>query len=586
MISIELFGPLRIRAQNGRELMPRGTKTRALVALLATNGDFRRSRIWLQDKLWSTRGPQQASASLRSALAELRATFGDYAHAVGADRDGIWLNKGAVEIKGAQSDLPGDSEFLQGLDVRDPEFESWLTAMRAHYLECGPPVAAARPKPAGGDTERAPVLAPIGSARPAKRGLLVTAAQSHALGAMLEIVAGDAIVRSALQALPVEVYRSPPVHPPDRFVRVHLQAFDAAESKIALRASIDGALSCRAHGAVVQLFDGEHGTMPDDPALMAFVGRLLGALPSAYLSEEQSAASDPDASLLASLAIQKIFSMRAHDLTAADTLLARAADVSPRGLFMAWRAQLAAIRVVEQQVDDVDALREEADAYCARALEAAPLNSYVLATVANARHVFTKDTAQYGQLAAMSLAADPANPLAWYAHANAHLYAGKADRAHEGASRAQQIADRSLLKGFVDFQRSLTAAVTLRIDEAIDYSHAAAALVPHFRPPLRYLVALHTLRGDVDAAKRAASRLALLEEGFSVDRMVDDLEYPVSLMREVGLIDVSGMRKLAEILHDEASAGDVRTKTSDMDLAIAPSRAHEPSTGSEPVSAA
>lgn len=114
----------------------RGQKAIALLALLATSPTFTRSRRWIEAKLWSDRGSEQASASLRQSLAEIRKEFGEFRHLIISDRVSIWLDQQAFDVnlpKENQTTVFKDEEFLAGIDVKDQEFEDWLRSMRAKF---------------------------------------------------------------------------------------------------------------------------------------------------------------------------------------------------------------------------------------------------------------------------------------------------------------------------------------------------------------------------------------------------------------------------------------------------------------------
>ncbi|MEO1456016.1 MAG: hypothetical protein AAFV49_00420, partial [Pseudomonadota bacterium] len=82
MLYVSLVGTVQIRDESGQMYTPSGRKTRGLVALLMFSKDFRRSRSWIQDKLWSDRGADQGAASLRQALTDLRRALGSYRDAL------------------------------------------------------------------------------------------------------------------------------------------------------------------------------------------------------------------------------------------------------------------------------------------------------------------------------------------------------------------------------------------------------------------------------------------------------------------------------------------------------------------------
>ena len=56
-IRLCLAGPLRVVRRDGVDLTPRSAKAQGLLALLGSAPGGRRNRTWLQDRLWSDRGP-------------------------------------------------------------------------------------------------------------------------------------------------------------------------------------------------------------------------------------------------------------------------------------------------------------------------------------------------------------------------------------------------------------------------------------------------------------------------------------------------------------------------------------------------
>lgn len=102
----------------------------ALVAMLATAPGGERTRIWLQDRLWGSRGRQQAQQSLRRELTELRGLFADReAPMIDADRDRVRLDMGRILL--VQEDRRSNALFLDGFDISGEEgFEEWLREER------------------------------------------------------------------------------------------------------------------------------------------------------------------------------------------------------------------------------------------------------------------------------------------------------------------------------------------------------------------------------------------------------------------------------------------------------------------------
>src|SRR5262249_39127983 len=72
-----LLGRFELRGRDGGDATPAGRKVRALLACLALSQGASWPRERLGALLWSNRGEEQARASLRQALAELRRAVGD-----------------------------------------------------------------------------------------------------------------------------------------------------------------------------------------------------------------------------------------------------------------------------------------------------------------------------------------------------------------------------------------------------------------------------------------------------------------------------------------------------------------------------
>jgi hypothetical protein len=132
---LDLVGPFQLRNTQGVNLTPRSQKAQGLLALVGTSRNLRRSRTWLQDKLWSDRGREQGAASLRQCLCEIRSVLRSHATCFRTESGWISLDPDRILVnaKPAEGSGGGDAEFLEGVDVRDPEFEDWLRSQRAFY---------------------------------------------------------------------------------------------------------------------------------------------------------------------------------------------------------------------------------------------------------------------------------------------------------------------------------------------------------------------------------------------------------------------------------------------------------------------
>lgn len=119
-LKLELLGPVRLGNATGEDFTPKSRKTRALLAILAlAKGPVPRSR--LTDLLWGDRAEEQAKASLRQALYELRGlSSGGF---ICADRESVGLGPkklptdvALLQRAIAESKADDVADFLQAVD--------------------------------------------------------------------------------------------------------------------------------------------------------------------------------------------------------------------------------------------------------------------------------------------------------------------------------------------------------------------------------------------------------------------------------------------------------------------------------------
>ncbi|WP_146347314.1 tetratricopeptide repeat protein [Phaeobacter marinintestinus] len=505
-------------------LTPKSAKAQALLALLLSSDNLDRGRIWLQDKLWSDRAQQQGSASLRQALSDIRRSFGRHSDILKADRKTISLDPKRVNVLRRAAD--DDAEFLEGLDVRDPEFNIWLSAQRAQHMPMS-------------QLTTGPVLA---SRRPVTGSVLFLSETPTTDACQItENLFIDGVAKTLNEDLEIEIFRRPPAITRPGMLMVSVQAFHAPNRSIGLRVSVEDIDTGRVIWSETNVSPSKGAPNTGDIAMLSLGNRLAGQLKTAVLDGRVTQGTDPDANALAALAIRKMFSMRHTDLLEAEIMLKQAYDIQRRGVFKSWLAQLYSIQFVER-IRPIEDLRDRSEASCAHALELDPQNSNVLASVADASLVIGRNFARSAQLAKMSVAANPSNPRAWWTQASANLYFGDAQTAHVSAINAQTLATGTRLQFWTDIQRGLAAIVNGKTIEGIQLLESSSALAPDFHPPLRYLTALYSAAGMTEQAMDCARRLSVLEPDFTFERLSNDPDYPVSLMRQHGMLDTVELR--------------------------------------------
>ncbi len=520
-------GVMRLDSADGTSLLPESAKARGLIALILASSDGWRRRQWLQDKLWSDRGRDQAAGSLRQALSQIRKALGAHADLLEATRQSVSFDVGRIETI-----EDGDGEFLEDLDVRDPEFECWLAGERRRRVL---PRA-----PAGG--------AEIGqlSIHHRKRWTIAVCAEGdgEGLAAWSARLLADDLGRTLRELFAADVIIGQP--PDDNAWVVSVACFPAAPNRLGLRLSLEHPASLR------QLWSG-HETVPlrggppiEDPAIQRLANQLVEAVGDALLLEHCADSAAESADVLCRQAVRRMFTMRPEAVAEADAMFARAYAMEGRGLYLAWRAQVRTIQRVERHDGyDTSSLIAAGEDLAARAMELEPNNSMVLALLANAGVYLRHDVSGSLDMAMRSVLLNPGNAMAWWALSAARLYAGQTKDSYENAVRARNLAILSPHRYWWDNQQLYAALLLGRFAESIALLKRSVGQCSNFRPTYRYLTTLLASKGDEEGALRAAERLQALEPDFSIDRLVRDREYPASLIHRAPGLDLDRLAALA-----------------------------------------
>jgi hypothetical protein len=267
---LDLVGPFRLRDAEGRNLTPKGRKAQGLLALLATSPDLRRARAWLQDKLWSDRGSEQGASSLRQCLTEIRLALGTHVGCLQADRGWVALDPVRVHVNTGRGRTEAeDVEFLEGLDIRDPEFENWVRDQRMSYSErhCRglARAADATGEPVGpGDTRATLSLV----ARPAAGGLAGPLADE-----MLDLVAGALVGNSTVSVVDLREQRTLGAAPTPSEGWLLCAASSVWRSRVRIALTLTEVGASRLHWTEAATFDVAEFYVREPLAVGAFAGR-------------------------------------------------------------------------------------------------------------------------------------------------------------------------------------------------------------------------------------------------------------------------------------------------------------------------
>lgn len=521
VIEFGLYGPLDIRDQSGSDLRPRLLKSRAVLAVLAGTPGHRHTRSWLQNLLWEDRQPQQAKSSLRSALADIRRSLGDHSAALISDHYEVALDQTMIRVR--PRDGAAAMSFLEGFDVPNAdEFEDWLRTNRS----MSPPKVASA---AVADKVCPPQL------------YLVSSGQSDGTMTQIQIDAlADCIGKAVEDLRLASVYD-----------RRGLGALEAHEqgSDDALILKSEAAESQGKAFSRLKLMESRSGKMLwsrsligeenldlGDPNSAAIVADFVEALTDSLIAPIDWENDKLSPGMLAAAGMSHIFKLGDANFRTADLLLKRSYFQDPDGCTMAWRALLRTFLIGEQEYENRDDVIGEGLEMAARALEAEPRNSMVLALCAHVENMLNDNYEQGFDLAARALSLNRCNPFAWASLGRAAATFGEAERGKRLAQYGAKLAQGTRYSFLLDTWASSTGLLAQDLVSARYYGELSHSKAPSFAPPLRLLTALYCAESEFDRASKTAQKLRLREPDFNMQRFRED-GYPNQTVRQAQILD-------------------------------------------------
>lgn len=527
---IRLVGVFEVRDDSGRDCTPRGAKARAILAMLCQTPDRRRARRWLEARLWSDRGAEQASGSLRQALMEIRKALGTEADRLETDRDTVRLQGVLTDLEqdqpAAVRALQSGREFLEGIDIIDQSFEDWLREERQRVETA---MGVQRPDQARlpvAQTARLPFVIRLG-------GL------PQGVGSFAGRALADAIGRLLSEFAHIDVYGSggAPIPPdlPREGMTLHVEGAEIQD-----RVHVLVSLSSIASGQIIW---NQRAAVPVAEADFIGAGDLP---PLVFQAADAALAHFPQlpecqdgprrANALIANALSDMFSYDGDRLLAADRQLVEAGEIATSARIYAWRVLVRQIMVVERTGEDYPQLMAEIDEFSRKALELSKANPLVLSLVGLSRVMIDENPTAGSILARDALAMSPYNAHSYLAQAVALSRQGDNPGALESARRGAEIAART---AHVHWWEAVSGLVALRCENyaaAIAHYEAAHYRAPSFRAAMRHLLFLYLAVGEREKAARVYRGLIRAEPGFTLDRIQNEPDYPAVTLRRSGLV--------------------------------------------------
>lgn len=526
-IEIVLNGAFRVLHETRQDITPTSRKAQAVLALLATSDSLKRTRAFLQDTVWSASDATRGAASLRQALMAIRKSLGDDADALIATNQSVQLNADSFKVRWNKTPSEDESEFLEGIDIRDPEFNDWLRLIRGKN----------KPQPHNPTS-----YAEQAGAR--WRLVIQTAGQQPSKYPLLEAQFANVVSKNLAESLIIDLASDLPSDPDPNLFLVKVEILPIDGKQVAFRINASCPARNRNFWSEVAVCSDTLDENVRNLELLSLAFRLQTSV-----LKEISIHSGGNSQLVLPQAklggvIQQIFSFQPDRIRAAEKLLIESFEPQTAANFLGWQAQIAIIDLIEQFSDSPEACIERGKEFAAKAMEADSMNSMVLSTAANAQVLLDWDMEAGVALSKLAIKINPANPMGWWASSNVSLYTDQPEQALEAAQVASRLAAKTPLQFWCDFQVGLAAMRLGQYDLAIRSLETAAALSPSFRPPRRYLLAIYIHLKRFDRATQMVAQLKKLEPDFSLDRLLNDDDYPISLARKQQLLVPSDVKEL------------------------------------------
>jgi len=546
---IYLLGALAILGPDGENYTPKAQKARALVALLALAPRGARSRVWLRDKLWSESGEEQSSASLRQALTDVRRSLGEFADdLLISDNHTVSLNLGRIEVDAldpeltvAGSEADATPELLEGFDINDPEFEDWLALERQAWrsrLERSAVQRQLSPRP----DKREPASSLAAAPKASANGMLPAGGgDGWSVALMPPSIVGDTagtgalperfgalLVRSLLETGDIKVLdmssgaATPSLMPVALTIEPRYRvAGDQVHLNLALIRNQDQTLLWMG-GTTLDRRAVEHD---DFSASYQFLNEAIDRLHAYFLTRSRDGLEAGEGESLFG-AINAMFRLSRGDLEASEASLRRIIATRPSSQAYAWLSFLMTFRVGQRFADWASTI-EAAQQYGRKSLELDGSNAVSLALVGHVHSYLFGEYDFASSLLERAIRANPAQALTWDLYSMLQAYAGDPRKGLKMATWGRHLGSSSPYRYYFDTSRSINAALAGEYDIAIEAGESALAERPDFNSLLRYLVASHAHRGDMQAAQSFLDRLNVVEPDFSVAALID-ARYPIN----------------------------------------------------------
>jgi len=475
------------------------------LALLACAPDHRRARRWIETKLWSDRAQSQASGSLRQALTEIRTCLGDHRAGLRADRRTVSLDPDVIHVSFLSNAQNIIEDLFEGLDVRDAEFERWLTTERRHF-------AVAKGQPEAKTLHRVKSSGDRLSLMFKDGGNQITQAMRHQISQNIQ------------ETSTVRLIGEGAAHEADMILVMTVMQDNSRQHISTQMLLADGTIAWTASRSIIGDIERDVFSISNETteAILRTIGSHDRADPSDKLRDR---------------AIDELFSFDPTRLRVADGLFAAAFDMRPDSLILAWQAFLRMIMINEKIESDTQGIRDEAHEMTRLALETGQDNPTLLGLISQVNLLLDFDVDGLEVLARKGAARNQGSGLAQMSLCILALRSGKSQEARVLAQRSLKSTGQGRLAHWSHMLCCLAEIAAGDNLAATFHAESAIALAPSFKPPMRHLYALDIEAGRLSRARKLLAKLRVNEPDFSLRMIREVPEYPAATLRQSGLLE-------------------------------------------------
>ncbi len=426
------------------------------------------------------------------------------------------------------------AEFLEGIDIRDPEWEDWLRNQRLRDAsdDGEDPRSLTQTLQRPVRTEDAVVKNPFALSITVDRG-------SGNDGLFLGGVLADTLARNMSDATGVEVRLCQETDAGMTLNVSHRQMQTNGGIQLSLRHGRTG----KHIWSSGRMFAGKTSPCLDNHEIVSLQIEAQEAAISGHLSQLPQFLTKPDDIVQTQLAARKIFTYDAQQLREAEKMLDDICHSAVSAIAIGWLLIANRVMLFERVVTATPDRLESLEMRCVQALELAPTNAFVLAAISGMYLRFLDRQSQAIALAQRAVRLNPTSPFALDALASAMYVCGRNEEGYRLSRRVRNLTINTQNAHFFEMSLCVAAILTGRNDEALKMANSAVAQAPKFRAAWRYAIALNANARNFKGAAQASRRLASIEPGFTIDQYINDPKYPIWALRSAS-IPLAGLQEI------------------------------------------